>query len=228
MTTPSPLESRLARVERALAALSTEVAAIRAELGTPAANGARAEQPVAREASAQRSARLGRLALNARDAERLIGSYGMLGISVLAAVAAVGTFLSWAIGRGYLILGPPARVTIGLVFAATIGVWGSRLRRRERSFGSSLMGLALVIVHVCAYAAGTTNNSYVKTWNCGNYADQKWLKWDLGGGYFRLQNMKSKLCMVHRFADYGPVQQYTCGNYADQTWGFIWHSTNAV
>ena len=80
----------------------------------------------------------------------------------------------------------------------------------------------------CAYAAGTTNNSYVKTWNCGNYADQKWLKWDLGGGYFRLQNMKSKLCMVHRFADYGPVQQYTCGNYADQTWGFIWHSTNAV
>ena len=163
MTTPSPLESRLARVERALAALSTEVAAIRAELGTPAANGARAEQPVAREASAQRSARLGRLALNARDAERLIGSYGMLGISVLAAVAAVGTFLSWAIGRGYLILGPPARVTIGLVFAATIGVWGSRLRRRERSFGSSLMGLALVIVHVCAYAAGPTFH-LVPTW----------------------------------------------------------------
>jgi hypothetical protein len=80
----------------------------------------------------------------------------------------------------------------------------------------------------CAYAAGTTNNSYVKTWICGNHADQKWLKWDLGGGYFRLQNMNSKLCMVHRFADHGPVQQYTCGSYADQVWGFIWHSTNAV
>ena len=163
MTTPSPLESRLARVERALAALSTEVAAIRAELRSPAENAARAEQPAAREASAERRARFGGLLLNAREAERLIGSYGMLGISVLAAVAAVGTFLSWAIGRGYLILGPPARVIIGLVFAAAIGVWGMRLRRRERSFGSSLMGLALVIVHVCAYAAGPSFQ-LVPTW----------------------------------------------------------------
>ena len=87
----------------------------------------------------------------------------MLGIAVLAAVAAVGTFLSWAIGRGYLILGPAARVTIGLSFAAAIGVWGFRLRRRERSFGSSLMGLALVIVHVCAYAAGPAF-ALVPTW----------------------------------------------------------------
>jgi uncharacterized membrane protein len=132
-------------------------------LGSPAENTARAEQPAAREASAQRRARLGGLLLNAREAERLIGSYGMLGISVLAAVAAVGTFLSWAIGRGYLILGPPARVIIGLVFAAAIGVWGMRLRRRERSFGSSLMGLALVIVHVCAFAAGPAFH-LVPTW----------------------------------------------------------------
>jgi hypothetical protein len=78
-------------------------------------------------------------------------------------VAAVGTFLSWAVARGYLILGPAARVTIGLLFGTAIGVWGFRLRRRERSFGSSLMGLALVIVHVCAYAAGPTF-ALVPTW----------------------------------------------------------------
>jgi len=44
MTTPSPLESRLARVERALTALSAEVAAIRAELGLRATDAARDER----------------------------------------------------------------------------------------------------------------------------------------------------------------------------------------
>jgi hypothetical protein len=78
----------------------------------------------------------------------------MLGIAVFAAVAAVGTFLSWAIGHGYLVLGPGARVLLGLAFAAGIGAWGMRLRSTERSFGSSLIGLGLVIVLVCAYAAG--------------------------------------------------------------------------
>jgi hypothetical protein len=74
----------------------------------------------------------------------------------------------------------------------------------------------------CAYAAGSTNNSYVKTWNCGTYEDQKWdMLWDNDGTYFRLQNRKSKLCMVHRYADYGPVQQYACGSYADQRWA-LW------
>jgi hypothetical protein len=77
-----------------------------------------------------------------------------LAIAVLAAVAAVGTFLSWAITSGFLVIGPAARVAIGLVVAAAVGIWGARLRRRERSFGSTLLGLALVIVHVCAYAAG--------------------------------------------------------------------------
>ena len=78
----------------------------------------------------------------------------MLVIAVSAAVAAVGTFLSWAIGRGYLRLDPPARVIIGLAAAGAIGAWGIRLRRRERSFGSSVLALSLVIVQVCAYAAG--------------------------------------------------------------------------
>jgi hypothetical protein len=78
----------------------------------------------------------------------------MLGIAVFAAVAAVGTFLSWAIRNGYLRLAPEARVAIGLIAAVGLGAWGLRLRKRERSFGSSIVGLALVIVHVCAYAAG--------------------------------------------------------------------------
>ena len=163
MTTPSPLESRLARVERALTALSAEVAAIRAELGLRATDAARDERSSPSPPATSYRVSRGRFTIDPRDLERLVGSYGMLGISVLAAVAAVGTFLSWAIGRGYLILGPPVRVAIGLLFATAIGAWGFRLRRRERSFGSSLMGLALVIVHVCAYAAGPTF-ALVPTW----------------------------------------------------------------
>lgn len=84
----------------------------------------------------------------------MLGRYVMLGIAVLAAVAAVGTFLRWAISKGYLTLTPGERVIVALVFAAGIGVWGARIRRRERPFGSSMIGLALVIVLVCAYAAG--------------------------------------------------------------------------
>jgi hypothetical protein len=89
------------------------------------------------------------------DLESLLGRYGMLGIAVLAAVAAVATFLSWAISKGYLTLPPGARVVVALIFAAGIGAWGIRIRKRERPFGSSMVGLALVIVLVCGYAAGS-------------------------------------------------------------------------
>src|SRR5262252_2280899 len=89
------------------------------------------------------------------DLESLLGRYGMLGIAVLAAAAAVGTFLSWAISKGYLTLPPGARVIVALVFAAGIGAWGIRIRKRERPFGSSMVGLALVIVLICGYAAGS-------------------------------------------------------------------------
>ena len=78
----------------------------------------------------------------------------MLAIAVLAAVLAVGTFLSWAYANGYLNLSPLARVAIGLGFAAVLGTWGFQLRKRERSFGSTILALALAIVQVCAYAAG--------------------------------------------------------------------------
>src|SRR5512138_771192 len=156
------LDARLARVERSIAMLSAEVAAIRAELGaaphTESAALTRSARPIpartAAPASAPRRRESRRYLGESIDFERLLGRYGMLGIAVLAAAAAVGTFLSWAISHGYLTLSPPARIAVGLVFAAAIAVWGFRLRRAERSFGSSLLGLSLVIVLVCAYAAG--------------------------------------------------------------------------
>jgi hypothetical protein len=146
----SELESRLVRVERALDAIAREVTAIRAALGAaPAPDNERPRETAvaARPARARKHA-------EPLDLERLVGRYGMLAIAVLAAAGAVGTFLSWAISKGYLTLSPEARVIVALVFAAGVGAWGVRIRRRERPFGSSMIGLALVIVLICAYAAG--------------------------------------------------------------------------
>ena len=178
----SHLETRLARVEKALEAISREVTAIRAELGSaPAIDDrpvfvARAAATAAQTVSAEQAvgapttspaptwaAPSWRRNGDDLDLERLLGRYGMLGIAVLAAVAAVGTFLSWAISKGYLTLTPGMRVVLALVVAAGVGTWGARIRRRERPFGSSMIGLALVIVLVCAYAAGP-GLDLVPTW----------------------------------------------------------------
>ncbi len=151
MSDPS-IEARLAKLERQIAALSDELTLLRAELrgAEPPTSSA---APVLREEPA-RSAATARAALTGQDVERLLGRYGMLILAVLAAVAAVGTFLSWAISHGYIVLGPAARIAVGLIAAAGIAAWGLHLRPRERSFGSSMLGLALVMVLVCAYAAG--------------------------------------------------------------------------
>ena len=178
----SQLELRLARVEKALDAISREVTAIRAELGAAPATDDR--RPLAASPPAAVAEMVAAELVVVRvesppaqpkatapwpltgehlDLERLLGRYGMLGIAVLAAVAAVGTFLSWAISKGYLTLTPGMRVILALVAAVGVGAWGARIRRRERPFGSSMIGLALVIVLVCAYAAGP-GLGLVPTW----------------------------------------------------------------
>src|SRR6202171_1899985 len=86
------------------------------------------------------------------DLETLGGRSGMLGLATMLALAALGTFVSWAIARG--LLGPTTRVLLGLVAAAGVGVAGLKLRPRSRPFGDSLLALALAAVHVCAWAAG--------------------------------------------------------------------------
>lgn len=87
-----------------------------------------------------------------RDWEALIGRYGTLILATVTALAAVGTFIGWAIARGWL--GPAQRIVLGLVVAAALAAVGFRLRRRERSFGASLIAIALAMVHVCAWGAG--------------------------------------------------------------------------
>src|SRR5205085_2466087 len=86
------------------------------------------------------------------DLESLVGRYGTLVLATITALAAVGTFLGWAIANG--LLGPSQRIALGLIVAAGLSVGGLRLRQRERSFGASLLGLGLAITQVCAWGAG--------------------------------------------------------------------------
>src|SRR5262245_14207766 len=136
MSIPPSLAERIGKAEASLAALARELAAIRSEVAALSRESAPAtqsvEQPRTQASAPPRDAPTRRIFEgNTVDFERLIGRYGMLGIAVIAAIAAVGTFLSWAISHGYLTLNPAARVLLGLAFAAGIGTWGLKLRRRE-------------------------------------------------------------------------------------------------
>jgi predicted membrane protein DUF2339 len=158
-------------LEARVAALEWEVRQLRAELIRTQGAGTRpstAPPPLAAAAvearfdtsAPARSAAPSRPAVEAPpaarasplDLETLVGRYGMLGLATLLALAAIGTFLSWAVAHG--LLGPTTRVALGLVAAAAIAAAGLKLRARSRSFGDSLLALALAAVHVCAWAAG--------------------------------------------------------------------------
>lgn len=87
------------------------------------------------------------------DLESLIGRYGTLALASLTILLGAGAFLSWAIANGKI--GPELRVFLGALGAAAVAVVGWRLRSRgSKRFGSTLLALALALVHVDAWAAG--------------------------------------------------------------------------
>lgn len=146
--TVESLEQRVATLEAMVRALREDMARLRA-----APDRSHAASPRTAPPPAKPSGLLSGEWLPAHvDFEALIGRYGTLVLSTISALAAMGLFLNWAIERGYL--GPQQRVGLGLLTAAGLAVAGLRLRRRERSFGASLLGLALAITHVCAWGAG--------------------------------------------------------------------------
>ncbi len=87
------------------------------------------------------------------DVESLIGRYGTLALASLTILLGAGAFLSWAIAHGKI--GPGLRVFLGALGAAGVAVVGWRLRTRGSvRFGSTLLALALALVHVDAWGAG--------------------------------------------------------------------------
>jgi hypothetical protein len=140
------LERRIALLESAVRALASELDQMRAKSESlPASQSGPPSGPPSGPLS-------GKWLPAQIDFESLIGRYGTLVLATVSALAAVGLFLGWAIDKG--LLGPTQRIGLGLLTAAGLAVGGLRLRRRERSFGASLLGLSLAIVHVCAWGAG--------------------------------------------------------------------------
>jgi uncharacterized membrane protein len=87
------------------------------------------------------------------DLESFIGRYGTLALASLTILLGAGAFLSWAIAHGKI--GPGLRVFLGALGAAAVAIVGWRLRTRGSiRFGSTLLALALALVHVDAWGAG--------------------------------------------------------------------------
>ena len=85
--------------------------------------------------------------------EDFIGRYGAMVLAALAIMSGVGIFLSWAIAQN--LIGPTVRVAAGFAAAGALALLGWRLRNRDaRTFGNTLMGIALAVVHVVAWGAG--------------------------------------------------------------------------
>ena len=99
---------------------------------------------------------IGRLRGNDRrplDLESLIGRYGTLALASLTILLGAGAFLSWAIAHSKI--GPGVRVFLGALGAGVVAAVGWRLRTRGSvRFGSTLLALALALVHVDAWGAG--------------------------------------------------------------------------
>jgi hypothetical protein len=159
------LVSRIAALEKAVDWLQRDLSQLRAQIGRAPLTAAPVREPVIDAFAAAPPSPRPQVAappmeprpLRAPpqprvDLETLVGRYGMLALATLLALAAAGTFVGWAITHG--LLGPSVRVGLGLLAAAGLAVWGVWLRPRERSFGDSILGLSLAIIHVCAWAAG--------------------------------------------------------------------------
>ena len=175
------LPERLDALEQTVADLAREVRALRAavdrlqgvrdparvdpiaEESSPALEPAKGWNPEAALAAqleterreAQRRAAERRSGLERRklDLESLIGRYGTLALASLTILLGAGAFLSWAIAHGKI--GPGMRVSFGALGAAAVAVVGWRLRSRgSKRYGSTLLALALALVHVDAWGAG--------------------------------------------------------------------------
>jgi uncharacterized membrane protein len=87
------------------------------------------------------------------DLESMVGRYGAMVLAAITIMLGVGAFIGWAVE--HVTLGPEARVALGALGAVAVAVFGEVLRRRgARSYGNSLLALALALVHLVAWGAG--------------------------------------------------------------------------
>jgi len=174
---PTP-DERLAAMEAALSALIARVSRLEQRLGpasvlgtvtlaptppivgaAPASAAPASDAPVGATPGDVRPVAPPRPAVTSRplvrsgaDLEALVGRYGAIGFALVALLAGVGTFISWAVRHGYL--GPTVRVAAGFLLAAALAVAGVRLRASRRTFGNALLACALSVTFTALWGAG--------------------------------------------------------------------------
>lgn len=165
--------ARLAALERQVAALTAEVAQLRAaaanaepvRLPPDAAvlRALRGPPPRATSADAPRAGKPSDSWAWVRDwmdgatggleLESVVGRYGMLLLAALVILMGVGVLIRVAVSHG--LLTPVVRVSFGALTAAVVGAAGVHFHRRgEVRFGNVLLALALAIVDLVAWGAG--------------------------------------------------------------------------
>jgi hypothetical protein len=73
----------------------------------------------------------------------------------------------------------------------------------------------------CADVAGASLDDNTAVWSitCQNSLSQNWLPEDVGGGWFRMRNLNSNLCLDYARTTNGTtIKQHTCGNDVAQRW----------
>lgn len=164
------LEQTLARLDRELGEARRALVALRAQQAegrplTAALPPVPSPVPPTTSASARTSDRQGQAPTPSRPPtpraratgdhviEQLVGRYGALALAVVTIVMGAGALVSWALRQG--LLTPAVRVLLGSLLAVALAGAGVLLRARgSRSFGHTLLALALAVVHVVAWGAG--------------------------------------------------------------------------
>lgn len=165
--------ARLAALERQVAALTAEMAQLRAVASgsagpvrlPPEAAVLRAlrEPPRSSERTPPRSdaprdpfgwaREQMRAATGGLELESVVGRYGTLLLAALVILMGVGVLIRVAVSHG--LLTPVVRVSLGALTAAAVGTAGVHFHRRgEVRFGNVLLALALAIVDLVAWGAG--------------------------------------------------------------------------
>lgn len=149
--------ARLEALERQLAALTVEVARLRADAEAVR----RAPSMSARISTALHLGRPGsgssashaHAAFSGDEIESLVGRYGTLLLAALVILMGVGVLVQVAVIRG--LLTPEVRVAFGAFAAAAVGAAGAYFHSRgEVRYGIALLALALAVVELVVWGAG--------------------------------------------------------------------------
>ncbi|MFL5605995.1 MAG: DUF2339 domain-containing protein [Gemmatimonadaceae bacterium] len=140
-------DDRLAALERQVAALTEEVARLRAPDNVAAAP--RTPPPKA----PSRPPILPHPSITGDEIESLVGRYGTLIFAALVILMGVGVLIKVAALRG--LLTPEVRVSIGAIAAAGMAMAGLYFHRRgDVRYGNVLLALSLAMVDLVAWGAG--------------------------------------------------------------------------